>query len=950
MSEEQQGLSVQTVEPKPLEKDHLDLDHRKLESKPVLASAAGTIMISGFYEIGSGLSLTGGVLFYSALGNYFLTTIPTGAVASKYFSHLSKLDEKADKIQEENTLLDPRLKYKAIRLVYQGDEPLKEAGIELDKGDNFMLVDLPHLPIEKDEESAVVYPELIRYSAIDVLENANEKNWPIKAVLIKNPEKGKSKNPKAVEEPNLLRGKKLNLDKDTEYLAFHPEEIVDMTTTPQEIFGKAIETIDDKKLSAIIAEIRKSQNPSLEEIAKAEREIKERLETILVQELDGHFNGPYLKRGKEKRQKEKKRNTAFFRKTKGGFYWIKIPQGEGSFQAVAVPDLLRLGEGVQKYLQPAAGREKDKNPTGLGNPIDVITKSQSIYKRAQLTYLAVNAMAEYGLSALLEEPMNKEELGKYLYDNYFSKMNFSDDPDGRMEFEHMPLTSKEKLKLSLIPIIPGVLMFSAVHGYQFFKDPENYEKIKNLITPTSTEEAGVDFFSELPSTDPVWRIKSENGMDPYGYYIQNTSSEFKEGNWEANEQVDEYEMFPESLEEDEPYLKLGKRIPLNAFGKTIFRVPIKVGTRIGAISLKDKNGEDVDYVGIRYQDGTIAIEVNENPLGRGYLDIEAYLVQGNEDDIIKATEEVDHVYDQKELVPKKIEDLLQSDDPLENTIRKNYKYSLRPPGASKWNRALSAKERLEAFGDLEACTCGVCNTSLVLLDSLDKSRTLNKASGFINNPQHTASIANNDYLLVANRHGFAIDEKGNIVDATPEENDPDSLLTSEYLLGSRSEGDSDYEGRWNKRLEEVEDLTQERSRKAALIAQGLAAMASTLGAIQTSRLARRRLKEENKNLGDVLDEGFARAIPEKTLKQAYNFLTWISYGRRAKVNLDAEVEGEEKVEVLRRIKNNVDYDIIEKYLQQPKKYELWSKLKGGRINSYRSKVFRSIALYLLKRV
>jgi hypothetical protein len=146
-----------------------------------------------------------------------------------------------------------------------------------------------------------------------------------------------------------------------------------------------------------------------------------------------------------------------------------------------------------------------------------------------------------------------------------------------------------------------------------------------------------EFLGGFPPKGVDWTITlGGNEFFVNGMYIEYTSHEFdyKTGQWIMYDEkptlaseVTFHDQYDKAKYGDD-WQELSRTITLTPGGQTVFKLPIMMWTDIAALSITDEHGNKVAYKAYRLKDGTVKVVINQNPLNGNqlaYVNVNEYL-------------------------------------------------------------------------------------------------------------------------------------------------------------------------------------------------------------------------------------------------------------------------------------------------------------------------------------
>ncbi|MEK7518042.1 MAG: hypothetical protein AAB583_05865, partial [Patescibacteria group bacterium] len=524
-------------------------------------------------------------------------------------------------------------------------------------------------------------------------------------------------------------------------------------------------------------------------------------------------------------------------------------------------------------------------------PLEEILSSTRPIKKAQVAYIIHELLRETEFEELINtSTQNKEEIVKKLKSYGINIPESIKKASDLIEMKFLPPGKLGKIRTLLAPLI---VYASVYQGLSYLEDPQKYNEI---INPTAIErtirEQNIQFPDSLPEVGLDWKI--EGTMPSDGYFITQTSHIFKGRHWEENEEIKRPLKLPQTIDiqPDDPYLTLSKIIPVNWLGDTTFKIPIKENTKVTAIQILDKKGEYVGFETYELTDGTVQVKIPNRLSNPAWITLNAKL-SPQPQNTVRAPQHLHPVNSQK--LSEKTNNILKNateqspsnpSKTIFDQIRQNHGYSLDPPNKEKLKEARTPEEVLNTIIELEACMCEVCNTAAVLASSTqEKAEAVNMAYGYIGISNHPAGASVNGFLRSEAAHAFGIDEKGEILDATPTGSTAADSLTQEYIKILRNPpGNAD--ATWSQQQQEMINQANQKKNltdKIKLLGGIAAAAAGGLGLYQGIRVLRR--PETKERVRSLSDTAITTIYSTDDLQRAHNFFEWLSYGKKASSSL-----------------------------------------------------------------
>lgn len=303
-------------------------------------------------------------------------------------------------------------------------------------------------------------------------------------------------------------------------------------------------------------------------------------------------------------------------------------------------------------------------------------------------------------------------------------------------------------------------------------------EIANRVSP---------FEPRLPSDQLLWKVKEVDGMSSSGYYSLSTSNTYNNGEWELNKSKSKKLDLPDKI--SGPQLILNQVERLNPATGYTFKIPIKHGTKIGALEIKDFDNKKIIAEVDQLSDGTVQVTIPPFSTITPVIQTQVSLVPST-DRGVHATKAVEPI-DLSKLSEKARQALNKGfdadekfSDAIVQAIKDSHKYSLKPKDLDKLKPIQSAEDRVNVEAEWTECWCYTCNELNTLLSSHNPNGVpVNLALGYMHNAQTPGSktVYASPGLMADTAHAWGVDAFSRILDATPGEIAGDKL-TEKYIL------------------------------------------------------------------------------------------------------------------------------------------------------------------------
>lgn len=529
--------------------------------------------------------------------------------------------------------------------------------------------------------------------------------------------------------------------------------------------------------------------------------------------------------------------------------------------------------------------------------------------------------------------------------------------------------------------LTGVNILAATGLGMLLNPDKSVEAVKSIV-PYSEEskqsKPGVSI--DIPASAPDWLIRSYATRES-GYYTTATSHFINgSGAWELNTEEDKKIELPKEVSPETPRLELEKFIMISPLRSTSIKLPMRDGTDVAALKVIDPNGKEVAVEITKLTDGTVRVDIPAQTVSVVRI---IHSLTETEDGGVTAVGSVNapdlaKVSDETKQKIAKMQANGTGTTEVSNAVKNEYTYSITTHPEFDINKAKDHEHFMDLMTMNESCDCDVCATYALSIAALDPNNKVNFAEGYLHNVNNVAS-GRKPYIDQASRHGYGIDDKGKIIDATPPgvTNDQPTQESIQSLGNSSTEQvvnpsivkEPTLVVPENKTFES--ELKVKQHKDTILNGLGFVAGITTLGMGYLvgckvwkwgSVKIQNRDKEEDKEADiaeispddseqeiTVKKTNLFQQIKEKILPKAEpinmqlakEFLSWVSYGESVQFGFDQLKSTTPKS--IAEISKVTAYNQLKKYLEDPESFEQ----KAG-ISSAESKSMRVAAKEIIR--
>lgn len=542
--------------------------------------------------------------------------------------------------------------------------------------------------------------------------------------------------------------------------------------------------------------------------------------------------------------------------------------------------------------------------------------------KAKAAVVIYETLQKIGLDELLKEDFFNEE--DFL--EVISEWSMPDYDEIEAERIFHPLSYSSILRKKpwlVFPFIqPGLtylLTFLAVTAL-YSAIQAGWQGLGNLGQSSSAQErmSYSPVSPSLPYHQTDWavsNIPSKWGevMSSAGYYLESTSAQLdNKGQWVVNEEVESEETYPSLVNLRSPSLVLGKRILTNIIGSTVFKTPIKDGTSMTAIDIKDADGRQVEFHAYKLTDGTRKIVIDRTTdLLTKPVDVKVFLQPSSKKEI-KAAGQIKPIVDVSKLderfvnmfgsLYKRSRDRSIVRSVVAEMVSIRHNYQVAPLSKGQIDSISSPDSLLNTAFHSIGCNCGLCSSELILADSLyETSSSLNAGFGYLKDLNaNPASSKKSRGLNRENYHMIGIDSEGQIFDPTPTRisDDPQTKAYME-LLNSEFQDSSE--------LFTAEVRKREAIVNSAMILSVLLSLTGGYYGLDFLR-SRVRIPKPSINLSKVLSY-----YSDETLQKAAALFATVSW-RKDAVFKDSGLIFDSRQETVDFLRDNTNLERVSRFL------------------------------------
>lgn len=713
-----------------------------------------------------------------------------------------------------------------------------------------------------------------------------------------------------IQNEELFKNKQVKLlNKQAGQLLFTKEILLESLKSDSEVFLEKIELLNDEILDTYIETVR--SNPTKENYIRTKHLLEKRLKGLIAEELAITLETTEL-------TIENKNQSLH-------------PVKQKTNSSISVLQNHQLELIVRKINQK--GKITDKKLATLlpeieNSEINFDLDPQARVKLAYQIYETLRLVED--ISCLIEQD---ESLGFDKQKDF--KINGAVEP---FLINHLA-TLGQSLRLMrrrLNPILFAFFCYSSIQPvYTFTKElpevwassPLNFGKPSDKFNDEGRkrEFLNINRPGGFPKNEVVWQVESigPNPISPVGYYTEGLASDLTfKGEWELETRINKEDNGKEriynrsditsfedylSKNEEQNFLLLTRKLNINRLTPTTLKIPIKDGTAPVAMSVVDNEGNSLDYEVLELMDISAQLIIPPSGSINNEVVIKTVLERSSYPIFKARYNAVEQLIFKEQLNDKVLADLeavrnisripipiflprtgfLDTPDFTNFTkldvntfkyIQERFRYSI-----SSQKRGEVPSDVMNNIANSEICECTLCNTYATLLYGIadqgyaSRVNPINLAQGYLNTSDSRISFLRKDRA-----HAYAIDARGNILDATPT-NMADDEITKQYL----------------EQLAKPIETQSSAQSKNDLDPKGLLWAGGTLGLMGLVFLGRALSKKVRIPEVDKVDKLVTKILGQKDLEELGEKALWLSWGDKSKDYLNTEAMKDKDLRFLR---------------------------------------------------
>jgi hypothetical protein len=773
--------------------------------------------------------------------------------------------------------------------------------------------------------------DLYRFS----IDHAKMQQTPNGHIAVETPSYLKSETPAALhnrpqlEKDRLLVGKHVDLnphDANNMIFLLQPGEIHNLFLESDEIYKKLVASLEEvmgKKLSAkqVIADLKGLPSLPPDQLQERAAELRVRVNNIFGAFAESIFNGlPNVsisttpEYGPIKNRREEHPHLVI-RETSKGTYLEQVSYTKGDRRVLVKLDL---------FPEDATTNTTKMKPLLVAHALSVFLQNPEetvVPERSRLTRERVlKAIEKAGLVITPAAPPEERAIRSISNKKSAGKATWN--------------TARG---IAVLAAIAGVAGGTTLVAEKMFPDafqtqtPGNSSNMEQIPSPTRVSERHKPAFPEsVPQSHLDWKVEAQGDINPNGYYITSTSSSYFQG-----------EFFETTRRAGETKIDVPSEIPFGDFlritglvgleGKSAkFKLPVRNGTILSGLKISNPNDELIGqsaYSVIQLSDNTYEVDIN---LDAFYLldsvKIEAFFEEAqNPSESVRAARRFPSL-DTSKLDYNSLMPLSQSGGSLEGLAAAvaHKPYSINPENKDVLNSLDGTPEDfVEATSKLVSSDCDLSNSQFVLLSgTLATSDFVNLGLGYLHYSGNGSDTGS--FLDARAYHAFAVNNRGEILDATANDGVSPDPMTQSYLNPYYDYHDTTPEDAWNKQFEDLKSKQQLYNGIMTLVEVG-GGVAGAATALLIAKEARNVIKRNKKNIDRMRGEfRVQRALAGMSLDQtreAYSFFSWLSYGQGTAYSSFRPQEPNDRSGIVQKMRKGVLFERLREYIKNPKQFE-----------------------------
>ena len=819
---------------------------------------------------------------------------------------------------------------------YRGKEPLSVGTETLQRGDLMMWLDLPRVYKPESEGNRVLdYDRTLELQKLIIEEQLKRQDGPlsdsrIKVIAVRSLADNLSNKKNRTKAQSIFDDKDTLVDtyKGEEILLLTKDEFNDLLYKEDEVFAQLIDALGDPSIKQFYELMEKSRGG--EEFERARGLLRRSLTCYLERELSLDFNGPevrYSLRGGSTKEKMHRMVELLDHATYGRQF-RQVNMTTGSIELRSVSDLLMLDE------------------------VDLDTLTTEIrhgHNRAKISALLLDILDERTKIKGAEKGEDDEKKPLVEFIKELQDAGYQVRAQPTQEISRVRTFTrhiKGLLRRPIYPLSTFLIAWGLMHGPNLTKYADYLFSDGTGPTRTTELSPSMSGFKTGRSNAPIqaWSIAASDDRKMGGYYITETTSEFKHGSWQMERRTKEeipviqlkdfthgnsYPSRPLPRGSDEIFML--RNFTLAPLATVEFKVPIKEGYTIANIFVQNLQGSRVNSRAFKLIDGTVLVKIS----GTSPLFTQAYIyanLSPNKEAGVKAVAPIFlEGVDDKDILSERLELAAEvgitsstGTGEIFRKVRESKLYSVTDPTGGKLVNEHDIEERFRTEKGMSTCDCDVCNEQALISNTIvHPDSKVNMALGYmagvgvarntqVSDRNPWVDFEDGHYTMVGSLrddtyHGFAVNDRGEVLDATATKM-ADDPATKAYIeqLSRPSTGDP---------LSRPDYLDALNS----LIAAG-GLLSGTIMARRMRKMMRDRDIHVNpkETMRGIIDT----SVPQGQMRNAYRFLSALSH---SSTGIDNVSVPKGRI-TLDRLRDNSTADKLRAYLDSPKHYEKRSGL------------------------
>jgi hypothetical protein len=678
---------------------------------------------------------------------------------------------------------DEQLKYQVYETLYKG-ETLTRHRAEITEGDSILHMRLPklqwitnHKP-EVSEHAQLLHSQAQRLSLQEIAGMLKTDELTYDAVYFQT---SSLKLPALSQKQQIVEQ---TVYADKQVVLQNPEQeayllsksefeslIEHLTVSPAQLFVQGTESLQDTYLSDALAAMKHAE--SLDERTIAAEVYTNRLESILQQALEKKVNGSERKLSKDIHShhyhKQKIGTMVKLVVAKDNISFLSM-KSSGEVKKHPIADVFHTDE---TKLLPTIQEFSQERNGHIATILRTMLLTHDIFELINLH--------EYTTEEI-QQGLQKENLQLFIEPYYKSIVN-----ENETTKKHFTALHKSLLPLALVALLGATLHT----GKDVVDDIPNFGNGRTNQTTEQTPFDKSQFRSFSVFTDGGdgeatidWKVTPHGAIDESGYYTFGTSNFLTPfGNWSVSRDNGHTETLSDAIPSDTPFLQLEKRVTPESLNVG-YALPIRSGTAVEGLSLTDQDGNRLPAKITQFEDGSLFV-TQETPSDSQWIDIDVYLTESETPQVTAGSPLVTKVerYETNGLNEKALEQIRPGfnqpsvggdavEEVLFASVRDAHVYTISnslESADTNYDTIYTLDEIVNHIATLTGCSCSECNTEAVLFTGIDPlgGDYVNMAFGYLHQIDNNAANPIPGFLLSSSAHGYGIDEKGALRDATP---------------------------------------------------------------------------------------------------------------------------------------------------------------------------------------